>query len=731
MQRDPVDFLWTAFYGPELFQALLDLKARIWPEHTETDPHDPVNQILRLFAYGIGHRNAVLLDHVARELYWSSLRLRSSAVALGGLIDYELDPATPARAPVVGQLLVPIAPSTQLIRDGAIFATDGTASDPAIVFELDGDAITTTDGTTGTALSVEDDGGVFSTLTWAWAPWGGTPAAGDALYVLHPDLKFTGLQITLSAGSSAITNGRWEYYDPDREAPPDSVVDLGGTIRFGILTACGQGSHASSSDPFGVELEIECLLTGEIETLTAAVGGIATTSGTLGQSTVSTNPGDYLVRCAWPVLPDVDDGTITGSTPWGGSGTVSWTLPELDSAERAWSQAEVDGNTGYAVRFRASFVTGGAGPTVSALTWSSDADWFVSWDVVQGRTVADSLGTTTSDPDQSWELTQSPFLSLESVTIGGVAWTQADNFLSAAAYDKVFTLTEDPSGAWVLELGDGTNGRIPTAGQAVVATYRIGGDQDGNVGRGEIRNDRSANPKLRTVYNHQAATGWIAQEGTTEDSLATTRAAGPASLRVLGRAVTLEDHEVLAVEWRNSAGDEVLARARAISERNGLKTVGLICVGPGGAPPTAANLAELEGYFNGDLVGLQRVGGVAMANHEVGAEAYVPRSVNYQATITVLAAYASSAKARAESALAALLRPLAVRRVLNAAGELEDAGWQWDHGDEVIEAVLSAAVIQAVPGLADLSVTATNTPLTLADDELPVVGTVAITVVSA
>ena len=80
---DPQDFQYTAFYGPEIEAAILELKARLWPEHTETDPHDPVNRLIALFAYGIGHRDSALLDHTARELLWPSLRLRSSAISLG------------------------------------------------------------------------------------------------------------------------------------------------------------------------------------------------------------------------------------------------------------------------------------------------------------------------------------------------------------------------------------------------------------------------------------------------------------------------------------------------------------------------------------------------------------------------------------------------------------------------------------------------------------------------
>ena len=52
---------------PEILEALLRFKAGAWPEHTETDPNDPVVQLLRLFAL-VGHGQAVRLDHVAREL---------------------------------------------------------------------------------------------------------------------------------------------------------------------------------------------------------------------------------------------------------------------------------------------------------------------------------------------------------------------------------------------------------------------------------------------------------------------------------------------------------------------------------------------------------------------------------------------------------------------------------------------------------------------------------------
>ena len=376
MANNP-DFQWSRFYYPDILEALILFKAGVWPEHTETDPHDPVVQLLRLFAL-VGHQQAVRLDHVARELYLPTARLRSSLVALGALMDYRLALAVPAAADVVADLNGAVAPAGRLVKAHSRFATEGSGSSPAIEFEYDADAdLAAVDGT-GTwqladwlndpgAPDILDPGGSGGTILFHAAPvtaadlWGATivpPNDSGGLIWMNSDLMFDRIGIENTSAWVGLTDLRWEYYDDSRVSPPDSVVDNTGTITLDVSTLVG-----AASDSDGLSVLVICLRTGVqewLETVTAG-GQVVTTTGTLGQTTVSTNAGDYTVRTYWPELPDVVDGTVVAGAPLAAAGTVQWTLPQ--GADRRWAKITLDDGattrTGYAIRARKVDSSGG------------------------------------------------------------------------------------------------------------------------------------------------------------------------------------------------------------------------------------------------------------------------------------------------------------------------------------------------------------------------------------
>ena len=131
---------------------------------------------------------------------------------------------------------------------------------------------------------------------------------------------FNQIAVVVTTPSADITGVRWEYYDDSRIVAPDEVIDNGGTITLRIETlVIGLGS-------VGLDVLVTCLRTGQQEWLQSfsAGGENVVTTGTLGQTTVSTNPADYTVQTFWPGLPDVVDGTAGLSQ----SGDVTWTLPQ-------------------------------------------------------------------------------------------------------------------------------------------------------------------------------------------------------------------------------------------------------------------------------------------------------------------------------------------------------------------------------------------------------------------
>lgn len=710
------DFRWSSLYFPELLEALIAFKSTDWPEHTETDVRDPVVRLLRLFA-AVGHQHAVRLDHQARELLPRTLRLRSSAIELFALIGYELAPASPATTEIVADLSAALASTTTVVNAHSLI---DDAGDPPVAFEYVSDTGLPVTAT-GTWSLVVDESGTLTAYTPGDGALWATPAVNDAVYLLHPEAMFTGVALELGAAASDLS-GRWEYRDDLRELNPDSVTDLGSTIRLEVDELVG------ASDATGLEVTVTCQRTGVSETLTVAYSSTnrVTTTGTLGQSTVSTSAGDYVVACEWTELPDLADDT-GGLTV---DGEALWSLPQ--TAARRWAPDTVGDLEGYAVRWRVTSVDGSpVAPEIDAVADVASPTWSVLWPVTQGQRVVDTLGTTTGAGGESFALQLAPpFLSLVQLEVAGVVWDRVANFLASSPIDRHFTLQEQADESWRVTFGDGTHGAVPTTSSSVVATYRIGGDVDGNVGAGSLTRDRSGNVRLINHRNPRAAAGWVASEGSTDESLATVKVAAPASLQTLERVVTPDDAATLAVAYRTAAGRQLVSRANAIEEGGGLKTIELVCVGPGGIAPTTADLAELEEYYNGETINAQRVGGVGPANTEVQPVAFTPRAIAVTVSVDVLAAYATGAKARIEAALDAYLRPEARRlELVNGVWVIGDT-YLWQFDGDVTRALLFMLIATATPGVVNVTLTTPAADVSLLEGELPVPGTVAVTVVS-
>lgn len=721
------DFAYSAFYFPQQLEALLRLKATSWPEHTETDAHDPAVQLLRLWAI-VGHLQACRLDHTARELYLPTLRLRSSLIGLARLLDYDLDPPTPAEVDLVASISGKLTTSQVVVRAHSQFGTSG-----GVLFELDDDDDLEA-GPTDAFEVYRNDGGVFTDLTSSLPVAGlwGTPVENDALVIRSGGgLMFN--KIDLEVEGAAGFSVRWEYRDDSREIEPDLVAVLGGGLRFLVGTAIG------SSPADGLVVTITCKANGVSTTGTvyydpAAPGGAANTveiATFLGQSSPSGSVADYLISAEWVELPDLEDGTEGLTT----SGTVTWSLPQDDDRRWAKSDSPSTGTDDFEVRVRVVDPSGATAPDLAAVGESRKTSYSLWFPVRQGQRVEDKLGTTDSgSAGQTFDLPREPFTSLVGLTVDGEDWTQVSTLLTASSLDKVFTLREQPDGAWRVKFGDGTNGRIPGASVQVVATYRIGGDTSGNVGANAITRDRSGNSKVSAVTNPRAATGWVAAEGSDEASLDVSREQVPASLRTLQRAVTPSDCEALALEFTTADGSAVASRVLAVEEANGVKTIGLLVVGPAGVVPAAADLAELDTYLNGETIGLQRVGGVLMVNHELTSEGYTAKVIDVTATITVLADYAANAQAKIEAALQSILHPLAKRMLQDDDGVWSESTsylWDWgDNGGEVALGVLIAAIVTSTNGVANVAIATPAADVGLAPGELPTCGTLSITIVS-
>lgn len=184
--------------------------------------------------------------------------------------------------------------------------------------------------------------------------------------------------------------------------------------------------------------------------------------------------------------------------------------------------------------------------------------------VEEGRRIRDDIiGVSDGTPNQRFRLNFSPLI-LRSVEPGETgaqeielrseqgtdirSWTLQKSlaFSLENRFDYVIEIDEDDQATLVF--GDGTLGAIPPAGAQLIASYRIGGGTLGNVAANSIDTIVDA-PALNllsaTVTNQQPATG-----GAERESISHAVQHAPKVFRSGNRAVTAEDYEALALNFK-------------------------------------------------------------------------------------------------------------------------------------------------------------------------------------
>ncbi|WP_416900967.1 putative baseplate assembly protein [Micromonospora echinospora] len=259
----------------------------------------------------------------------------------------------------------------------------------------------------------------------------------------------------------------------------------------------------------------------------------------------------------------------------------------VDGTLAGWLRARVvppeEGQPGY----RASpVILGLAANTVGGTTVAVHAD------LVDDEEIGDSEGV----PGQRFPLSRRPVLVglgdpvlQVSSDDGWQSWTPVDHFAASGPDDPHFLL-DGVTGEVVLgpavRQSDGTlrrHGAVPPRGARLrLRRYAVGGGSRGNVGAGAVRALRTSIPYVAGVENRHPAGGGV--DGETLDEA---RRRGPLTLRTRDRAVTAEDHEVLARE----AAPE-LARVRCVPSGGDGPPVARILVVP--AAPAERGRLRLE-----------------------------------------------------------------------------------------------------------------------------------------
>ena len=724
------DFKFSGQYYAQLLRTMRLYRRIYAPEITSEDDHEPFEQMLRAAALS-GHISNVLLDQVALEHYLRTGKLLSSVRDRLQLIDYELKQATPSEVEALVTLAKTFTTRTMIIgppdQHMTQFSTEQTEVDDEIIFEyLDlnenglfvqrtdqlGSCLcetrplnTPNDPTSATFVDhttdVNDVGGT------PFNPWA-SPSKNCAIYFGHSDVMFDRLDLTISSGASGL-QGVWEYFDLGyHSVNPTAVVNNGSALEFDLTSLLG------GLDMTGALVRVTYLPTGAYEDMYSQFNdhNYVDLTGILGQTTnPSADVQDYSVGCQWAILPE----TVDGTNGLQQSGRVTFELPQTTSYH--WDEATVYGFTGYLVRFRVTKAVAPTAPVISAASISNGSQYLMLV-VVQGKTVSDEpLGSSNGTASQEFKLKQQPLLdNTLIIEVNNVVWAQVDNFLVSRPQDLHFMVRYDDDGYAVVRFGNGVNGAIPQMGVSnVAAYYRIGGDQDGNIPVDSLTQNTSGLSYVSEVTNPRPGDGWKINDGGSDADLARVKVAGPASLRTMGRAINPGDLEALAVAYVAADGSSPIARAYAIEEAYGPKTMEVVVVGQGGNLLTSAQIAEFSTYLNGDRTATPPVRGRILANTQATVTLYRQRKVNVVATV-----YGGD-ETEIQNALAALLTPLALLS--------DGVSFKWLFGDEVPLSAIIGVINETSSSVRKVTLVSPSIDVVLGGYELPWVGTFTITIV--
>jgi hypothetical protein len=710
------NFKWTAFYYPQILEALIADKRINCPEHTDESPQDPLIQTLRAMAL-VGHLNSCDIDMVANESTLPTAKLPEVVRNMLRLIGYELSPANPASADIVCKLTAALAASTQVLSAFAQVATRATLTEKSVPFEFL-EALGVAASANGFLTAVFAlESSVYTDYTLeantgpsaSFVPWA-TPAAGDMLYVGHSGVMWDKLGVTLKTGGSGLT-GIWEYYDGDvlTGKPGTKVVD-GGTLVFGVNSILGTAKRVGTI--VRVQLDSSGAYEECVSVWESGENKIHTTT-LLGQTVSEANASDvndYTVGTEWKEL------TTTDSTSnWNAGGSVSYTLPE--SLTQQWNKCEVNGIEAYWLRYRLISVSGPASPEIYRLRIDQGGQ-YVKAVAVQGQRQIDSnIGTGDGvTAGLTFATSQEGFIDgSDTVTVAGTTWARVTNFLQSVSTDRHYRVVLGENDKASIKFGDGVTGAIPSG--VVSVTYRKGANDNGNVGAGTIVADKSGLAVVNTLWNPRPAIGWQESDVASEESLEIAKVRGPASLRISEVALGPDDVELLTLEYENEAGARPFIRACAIEGGLALpKTIILILAVSGAGVASAEQLEEIQTYFNGDDTALPPVRKRLVANQEVLALNYQRKIVDIEATV-----YGAVSISAIEAVIAALLQP--------DAKKADGINFEWSFGGDVYLSRIYHEIFAADPSIyrvTGLKINGSASDLTLSAYELPVAGSIAI-----
>ena len=454
-----------------------------------------------------------------------------------------------------------------------------------------------------------------------------------------------------------------------------------------------------STNRAGAQVKVTFLKTGVSKTLTSTWNGtqnLVTTTNLFGQTNASNDVEDYFITADWVPFANQTDGT----NQWQQDGNAQWDLPQ--TRDRKWNKAIFNNQTAESIWARFRWVSADATTPVLNRVRIDGGDQFISFLVTQGETVGpQEVGSSTGQPRQSFNLPETPYIDdseLIEVDEGGVGtfveYTKVDTFLNSTATDRHYIRETNAQDVATIRFGDGVSGKIPPAGlNNIRATYRVGGEDDGNVGEDILTVNAEGVAGIASLTNPRPAEGWRIKDGGDENDLERVKRDGPAEQRVRNTAAKPQDAERLAVQsFTDSNGIKPVARAFAVEEGFGIKTMKLLVVGTGGSALTSRQLTDLDLYFNGDRHARPPVEGVSIMNNRVIPANFEPTVISVETTVIWDGGSAEAVK----NALLAFLTPTAV----------EDDGvtFVWNFGAQVSFSRVHSLIHAVDPNIRDVPV---------------------------
>lgn len=176
-----------------------------------------------------------------------------------------------------------------------------------------------------------------------------------------------------------------------------------------------------------------------------------------------------------------------------------------------------------------------------------NGDYIYTVKINHGTSVTqDVIGTSTGAPLQSFKLTYTGVL-IDSLKLyinegkGQHLWTRVNNFIDSDENSMVYTVSVDDFDVCTIEFGNGLRGKVPKAyPNGIIANYRIGGGEVGNVGANLITELDTNIPFIDTTFNLE-----VSVRGHEKEGLESIKENAPASFRTRDRIVTLDDYSDL------------------------------------------------------------------------------------------------------------------------------------------------------------------------------------------